>query len=216
MFLNAIDAISIRAEDSEKQEVIRPFSDVSQANEVVEGPREGRLSNDLVPNLREVSADSFHVTQYDIQDEDTSGTMDVEDLPLIRKFMFGSDTDFQWLIRRLEVAAGMISTGTTEAFICDSLITMIGSSTSFTLELDWDPVNFMSDQYGATECCLQKVICLCGVGAAVQALSCEEYTNKVWPSLGSELLRCASTAIQAGFGVHKSMELTCLLDPASC
>jgi hypothetical protein len=125
---------------------------------------------------------------------------------LAREFMIEGGNDFQWLLRRLENAAGLMTTGTIETETRDELVRLIGSNLEFTLDLDWDPVEFMSEQYrlyNATECRLQEVICLCGAGDNVQALSCEGYASQMWPHLGPTLLDLTSQAVEAATGTYE-------------
>jgi hypothetical protein len=124
---------------------------------------------------------------------------------LAREFMIEGGKDFQWLLRRLECAAGLMTTGRTETEIRNELVGLVGSNLEFALDLDWHPVEFMNEQYrlyNATECSLQEVICLCGAGGEVQALSCGDYASKMWPQLGPTLLYHTSQAMAAANGTY--------------
>lgn len=120
---------------------------------------------------------------------------------LARKFMIEEDNDFRWLLRRVETAAGLMITGSTEARLRNELVELVGGNEDVTLDLGWDPMKFMSEQYSlynAVKCRLQEVICLCGAGDVVEAQSCGDYVDKMWPKLGQRLLDLTSSAMESG------------------
>jgi hypothetical protein len=152
---------------------------------------------DVTSPERDALVEDENEKSFDIIGEDS--------IRLARKFMIEEGNDFQWLLRRLEIAAAF-TTGTTETKVRNELVELVGSNLEFTLDLDWDPVEFMDEQYrlyNATECRLQDVICLCGAGDEVQALSCGDYASKMWPRFGPALLDITSQAMDATTGTYK-------------
>ena len=169
--------------------------------------------SDMIPPERDTLAGDGNGKSFDIIGETR--------IRLARKFMIEEGDDFQWLLRRLKIAAGLMTTGSTETIIRDELVELVGSNREFTLDLDWDPVEFMNEQYTlykATKCRLQEVICLCGAGDQVQALSCEGYASKMWPHLGPTLLDITSQAMamDAAIGTYKGGIYCTLFDLSIC
>ena len=167
--------------------------------------------SDMIPPERDTLAGDGNGKSFDIIGETR--------IRLARKFMIEEGDDFQWLLRRLKIAAGLMTTGSTETIIRDELVELVGSNREFTLDLDWDPVEFMNEQYTlykATKCRLQEVICLCGAGDQVQALSCEGYASKMWPHLGPMLLDITSQAMEAAIGTYKGGIYCTLSDRSIC
>jgi hypothetical protein len=126
-----------------------------------------------------------------------------EEINLARTFMIHGGSDFKWLLQRIRTAAGLMTTGTTEARIRNEMLEIIGSNSEFTLDIDWSPVSFMTEQYSGIECRLQDVICLCGTGDDVEALSCGEYMDNTWPGLGLKLLEFISDAVGISAGTNR-------------
>jgi hypothetical protein len=156
--------------------------------------------------------------RVDLEDEaeqafDISGA---EEIDLARTFMIHGGNDFKWLLRRIRTAAGLMTTGTTEARIRNEMLEIIGSNSEFTLDIDWSPVNFMTEQYSTIECGLQDVICLCGTGDDVEALSCGEYADKTWPGLGLKLLEYVSDAVGISAGTNRGNVSSRVLSLPTC
>lgn len=161
------------------------------------------------PDMNPTDIDLFSPKKDALVEEEIGKYIDIigeTKIHLARKFMIEGGKDFQWLLHRLENAAGLMTTGTTETEVRNELLELIGSNLEFTLDLDWDPVEFMNEQYrlyNAMECRLQEVICLCGAGDEVQALSCGDYASKMWPHFGPALLDITSQAMDAATGSYK-------------
>lgn len=115
----------------------------------------------------------------------------------------GADEDDSWRPLQQSTPASLMDTGKIESRIRLKLFYMIGSSGSFTFELDWSPVGFLQEQYDAVTCRIQDVICICGADEQVEALSCGEYAMRMWPNVGSSILRILSSAVDSGVGIHR-------------
>lgn len=185
----------------------------------VEGIRvEGvELQPDSTNELRE--APTYHDP---LADEETKSPLEItgeENIQLARTFMLERGNEFQWLLQQMKRSARMMSTGTTESRIRTELTEMIGDSTVFTMNLAWDPAGFLTEQYkrfSSVKCRLQEVICLCGSGDETQALSCGEYTARMWPEVGLDLLGCLSDAIESSTSEHRGNRTDICLFPFAC
>lgn len=88
-------------------------------------------------------------------------------------------------------------TGSTDAAVRDQLITTIGSRQLLNLELDWDPVKFVEEQYDSLYSFdLANVICISGRNDYMHATTCSKYVNLVWPNLGWGVVQSINDAIK--------------------
>jgi len=206
-FKDEIHAMPTRAGVPELHEKIEILSKVSQSNTQDDDALDRELHDNFMPDLAE-SDESAPQGGFDAEDgtEVSFNIVGKERIRLAQAFMIESGTDFQWLLQQMETAAGMMTTGSTEAHIRNHLVDLIDHNTGIRLELNWSPVEFLTDQYrsfSGVECRLQEVICFCGADNDVQALSCEDYARKLWPELCLSLLEYISSAIDRGVGTYK-------------
>lgn len=127
----------------------------------------------------------------------------IPEIPEAKAFLVESE-DFQWLLDRIRTASQTMSTGRSDADVREALISIVGTSRECIFELDWVPVQFANEQYGQADGCeLSSVICICGSGINVQAITCEDYMNTMWPRLGQALVSQITTAMHIGLGAYK-------------
>lgn len=112
--------------------------------------------------------------------------------------------EFQWLLKRMVIAANMETDETVDSDIREALIKVVGCETTYTLKLDWTPVQFANEQYERPSTLqLSEVICLSGVGSSIQVISCGDYVDRMWPCMGRAVLVGISEAMQSGFGIYQ-------------
>jgi hypothetical protein len=193
-----------QADIPELHDKIDLLFNISPSNDLLDDTTDDVLLADLGMELDNDNSCTLetNIDQCDDEEEAPEFT-ETHAIHQARAFMIDGGKDFQWLLSRTRAAAHSMTTGTTEAHIRYKLIEIIGSNSELTLTLDWDPVNFLREQYFATECRLHEIICLCGVADDVQALSCQDYTNQMWPEVGVELLRFLSDRVSVGFGTYR-------------
>ena len=151
-------------------------------------------------------------------DQDLSGIPDDSDddeefinapeTRLARDFLTAGH-EYQWLLHQLQCSAGMTQTGDMDSTVRKSLSDIIGSHSCVTYEIDWNIFDFLQTQYeNLGNLNLGSVLCLSGVAQTVQATSCEEYVQRMWPRLGISIVKAVSTAAIVGKGIHQGTLLT--------
>jgi hypothetical protein len=213
-FQDEIHAMPTRTGVPGLHEKIELLSKASRSNIRYDDAVFGSAQDDVMLDLANGNETAPEVESY--PEDETEMSFDVIGKERVRHaqaFMIDSGNDFQWLLKQMETAAGMMTTGATEAHIRHHLVDLIDCNPEVTLDLAWSPVEFMAVQYkffNGVECRLQEVICFCGAGEDVQALSCEDYTNKLWPELCLALLEYISNVVNHGAGTYKGKSKLCL------
>ncbi|KAK4965765.1 hypothetical protein LTR42_011778 [Elasticomyces elasticus] len=117
------------------------------------------------------------------------------DMQNAREYLMQHDA-LQWLLVRIRIATMTLSTGDTEHTVRTKFVGRFNSQ-DVSLTLDWAPREFLQEQYdGAETIRLADVFCLSGSGIDVQATTCAEYVEQMWPSTGPAVLDCLSMALQ--------------------
>ena len=133
----------------------------------------------------------------------------IPELAGAKEFLFNSKA-YERLCKRIQMASILTPSGSTEAqtmqdirnCVLDGLenhayayLVKRGKYTADFL-VDWDPLAFLTEQYGDTTANLiGQCITLTGSAIDAQALTCGEYCHQVWPETGLETLRCLQAAI---------------------
>lgn len=161
--------------------------------------QEGPSKQDLLP-LKEKMAllMSKHGSDDVPTDVDLSGLRDDEDDQELSipdfdraKAFLSEGIEFSWLTTRIKTAGSMAISGR-DAFNrvrADLARASLGRE-SLMLEVDWDPVVFLEEQYEALNLpSFSEVVCIVGSGANTEATTCLEYVTRVWPTSGAKVLR---------------------------
>jgi hypothetical protein len=114
-----------------------------------------------------------------------------------REFLLESPL-FTWLVERINIMNTRSCVGssyyTIRSVIADSLDRSARSS-AFTMTLrEWDPLQFLQQQYPCESCELSRVLVYCGSLEAPYACTIGEYLEYMWPKVGGTMLSCVQSA----------------------
>lgn len=187
-------AIFVRAQ---QEHIVGQFMD---AIEVKELPEDGRMRLEEMAALWEIQARPI---QFKLKSEiDTPlEQLDLQDSELGEAVRFVTEgATCQWLVRQMSslLHDTIENTGTSLMNIRKHLINGMSaarlqhkSTSQVCIMLPWNPVTFLDEQFpGRSHISLADVICLVGHPTRAFASTCKEYADFVWPSIGSEMLRC--------------------------
>lgn len=148
------------------------------------------------PDMMDPSAPPIEPPETVEVDADVEGMTDLEHLlpyfSSTRSFITQAEA-FSWLVGQIR---RLLLLDCASAYSLQLPSQVIGDAPRSTQEMklitfvvEWDPVSFLRDQYGSDlPTLLGQVITKTGMGDRVQATTCSEYLEQVWPKSGTQLL----------------------------
>ncbi|KAK5701612.1 hypothetical protein LTR97_004428 [Elasticomyces elasticus] len=129
-----------------------------------------------------------------VRDEDVPA-----DVNQARQFLVESE-EFQWLLNRVKWSCRAMETGPQSRALRNQLIDLRDlAAPCFEVYIHWDPVGFLKSQYAdGPEGTISTTITYNGMGDLIEAVGCEEYVHRMWPSYGGLVLDCVERAVRDG------------------
>ncbi|KAK4958392.1 hypothetical protein LTR10_004819 [Elasticomyces elasticus] len=132
-----------------------------------------------------------------------------EDLPAdvnqARQFLVVSE-EFQWLLNRVKWTCRVMETGPQYGALRNQLLDLRDLAAPYLyVHIDWDPIQFIQMQYAdAPGGTISTTITYNGTGDLLEAVGCEEYVHRMWPSYGGMVLDCVESAVRARAGIQRA------------
>jgi len=172
-------------------------------------PQAGRPSHADVPSVQEKfsswntdldgTGDETQETPHDLMNMKDAGmteevVIDIAELPEAESFLTSSQ-EFNWLVRRLKAAYGMLPTSNIPTLLRNQLVEATKGAEQLSFRLDWQPLQFLSEQYVQVfKASLSKTLVLVGSDTKAYATLCGAYVERIWPTIGTEVLRLLEEA----------------------
>ena len=120
----------------------------------------------------------------------------------LRKVFTGNDS-WTWLITHLGPSSADVETVSDKIHsqLMDQGLDDPGTSYRILLESQWNPLEFLEQQYPLQEQRLHDVIVLTGDEGRVQATTCYKYLSQKWPTFGPAVLAAIDKCVSSGNAV---------------
>ncbi|KAK5741652.1 hypothetical protein LTR17_003858 [Elasticomyces elasticus] len=101
-------------------------------------------------------------------------------------------TEFQWLLNRIKTTATTIETGAERLRLHNDVLRLVtGRRSTFKVEVDWNPLQFLQQQYdNVPSATIGTSITYNGTDDLVEAIGCKDYICRNWPTYGEQVLSC--------------------------
>lgn len=138
------------------------------------------------------------IDEYYLADAGSEYDANSPELDVAKRFLFDGH-EYPWLISRLRRECAMLCTGDTSSLVRRELTQALGNVGDLSLELHWDPVAFMNEQFGfGARRKLADIVCIVGNDLTPYAATCFEYLGLAWSRLGHTVLQFLDAWISEG------------------
>ena len=118
------------------------------------------------------------------------------EIPEARAYLV-EGTEYRWLLSRMQAAARMMPTTSTDSEIRGDIASLIGNAHRIELKMDWCFPTFLLEQYDRPdEVELRDVLCCSGLADKAFVATCADYADLLWPRFGQETVGCLSLGLR--------------------
>jgi hypothetical protein len=221
--MTEVSLVSEKAEIEEESTKVKDHDEVSLAEKIllwnVENPVMDEPESALVAEVSDPNIVEDKEGLEDIQNiEEVEGLYAITQFPEAWKFLTDSHS-YQWLLSRIRTEMLLTKiAGTPADTIKKRILNGLASASvkskygqaahKARFELSWDLRGFLQAKYpDEHKAQLESLITVVGFGDNVQAMTCAQYMDQVWPVPGMETLLALQGALENGEGQAFKCEL---------